>query len=189
MDKKLSEMTLEELWELFPVFLTEHRPYWAEWYAEEITYLKSILPPETEYHHIGSTAVSGIMAKPIIDIIAVADSNDRLKTVADALQKHGYTLMSASANRISLNKGYTENGFAERVFHCHIRLQGDTDEIFFRDHLNAHPDIAKEYERLKLRLWKEYEHDRDAYTAAKRDFVMKYTKLGKSEAGFKSKRT
>ena len=54
------------------------------------------------------------------------------------------------------------------------------NEIFFRDYLNAHPDVAKEYEQLKLRLWKEFEHNRDAYTDAKTDFVNKYTALAMS---------
>lgn len=178
-NKKLSEMTLSELWRLFPIFLTEHKPCWADQYAEEVVELKSILPPDTVCHHIGSTAVSGIMAKPIIDILIVVDSPDRMKQVASLLQNNGYIIMSIAQNRISLNKGYTENGFAERVFHLHIRLQNDTDEIYFRDYLIAHPDIAKDYEQLKLRLWKEYEHDRDAYTQAKTEFVKKYTALAK----------
>lgn len=180
MNKKLSEMTLEELWQLFPIFLTEHKPYWTDWYNEEVEILKQILPPDIEYHHIGSTAINGIMAKPIIDIIVAVNSNDQLKQAADLLEKHKYIIMSSTEKRISLNKGYTENGFAEKVFHLHIRSKNDTDEIYFRDYLNAHPEIAKEYENLKLRLWKEYEHDRDAYTEAKTDFVNKYTALAKS---------
>ncbi|MDE6293605.1 MAG: GrpB family protein [Clostridiales bacterium] len=178
-NKKLSEMTLEELWQLFPIRLTEHKQYWADWYSEEVNCLKSILPQDTEYHHIGSTAVKDIWAKPIIDILIVVNSKGQLKATADTLQQNGYIVMSTSANRISLNKGYTESGFAEKVFHLHIRLKGDTDETFFRDYLNAHPSVAKEYERLKLELWKTYKHDRDAYTDAKAEFVNKYTKLAK----------
>ena len=181
MSKKLSEMTLEELWRLFPIFLTEHNPCWADWYAEEVATLKSILPPDTVYCHIGSTAVSGIMAKPIIDILIVVNSTDRMKQAARLLQSRGYIVMSTAESRISLNKGYTENGFAERVFHLHIRLENDTDEIYFRDYLITHPDIAKEYEQLKLRLWKQYEHDRDGYTGAKTEFVKKYTALAKQK--------
>ena len=56
-----------------------------------------------------------------------------------------------------------------------IRLPGDADEVFFRDHLNLRPDLAAEYEQLKLALWKPYEHDRDGYTAAKGDFVRRVT--------------
>ncbi len=172
-------MTREELWQLFPIFLTEHKPYWTDWYNEEVEILKQILPSDIEYYHIGSTAINGIMAKPIIDIIVAVNSNDQLKHAADLLEKHKYIVMSSTEKRISLNKGYTENGFAEKVFHLHIRSKNDTDEIYFRDYLNAHPGIAKEYEALKLRLWKEHEHDRDAYTEAKTDFVNKYTALAK----------
>ena len=179
MSKKLSEMTLEELWQLFPIILTEHKSYWADWYAEEVSTLKSILPSATEYHHIGSTAVSGIWAKPIIDILIVAKNGDGINALADALQRNGYIVMSSGDTRISLNKGYTENGFAERVFHLHLRYDDDIDEIYFRDYLIAHPEIAKQYEALKIRLWKEYEHDRDGYTEAKTEFVKKYTALAK----------
>ena len=173
-------MTLEELWRLFPVVLTPHNDCWTEWFGEEAEHLKSILPPDTEYHHIGSTAVCGITAKPIIDILVVAESGECIKRNAEILSKNGYIIMSERGNRISLNKGYTENGFAEKVFHLHLRLKGDTDEIYFRDYLNAHPEIAKEYENLKLRLWKKYEHNRDAYTDAKSEFVKKYTDAAKN---------
>ena len=69
MSKKLSEMSLEELWQLFPIFLENHKTYWVDWYNEEVKNLKSILPQAIDFYHIGSTAISGIMAKPIIDII------------------------------------------------------------------------------------------------------------------------
>ena len=181
MSKSLSEMTLEELWALFPIVLTEHNPCWVDWYKEEVALLKSVLPNGIEYHHVGSTAIKGIMAKPIVDILIVVNSIAQMRQAADILEKRNYIVMSTSESRISLNKGYTESGFAERVFHLHIRLKGDTSEIFFRDYLNAHPDVVREYEKLKLRLWKEYEHNRDAYTEAKTDFVGKYTALAMSD--------
>lgn len=177
--KQLYEMTLEELWELFPIFLTEPKAYWADWYDEEITELRKILPNNTNYYHVGSTAIKGIWAKPIIDILIVAKSCGQLKDIADTLQANGYIKMSESENRVSLNKGYTENGFADKVFHLHLRLKNDTDEVYFRDYLNSHPDIAKEYESLKLRLWKQFEHNRDAYTNAKTEFVKKHTEAAK----------
>ncbi len=55
--KKLSEMTKEELWHLFPIFLTEQNPEWAAWYREEVANLKTILPPYVGYYHFGSTAI------------------------------------------------------------------------------------------------------------------------------------
>lgn len=179
MSKKLSEMTLEELWDLFPIFLTEHKQCWADWYCEEIQALKDILPESAEYYHVGSTAVSGIMAKPIIDILIAFNSVEELKSAAKLLENSGYMVMSSSETRISLNKGYTENGFAERVFHLHLRLKGDTDEVYFKDYLNKNPAVAKEYESLKLRLSVKYKRNRDAYTEAKTEFVKKYTEIAK----------
>ena len=60
---------------------------------------------------------------------------------------------------------------------------GDNDELYFRDYLNDHPDVAKEYETLKLRLWKQLEHNRDAYTDAKTDFISKWTAEARKECG------
>lgn len=112
MSKELSEMTIEELWELFPIFLVEH---------------------------------------------------------------NGFTIMHAEMKRISLNKGYTKEDFADKVYRVHLRYVRDNDELYFRDYLNEHPDVAKEYESLKLSLWKKYVHNRDAYTNAKTDFIRHWT--------------
>ena len=87
--------------------------------------------------------------------------------------------MSQSENGMSFNKGYTESGFAKRVFHLHLRYAGDNNELYFRDYLIENSDVAKEYEDLKLNLWKKYEHNRDAYTNAKTEFVKKYTEKAK----------
>lgn len=173
-------MTLEELWQLFPIMLTEHKPYWSEWYREEVEALKTVLPADVKYHHIGSTAINGIWAKPIIDILIVVQDSNKMAQSALLLQNHGYIVMSSSKNRVSLNKGYTVDGFADRVFHLHIRLRNDVDELYFRDYLNANPSVAKEYEKLKIHFWKKYEHNRDAYTDAKTEFVTEYTRLAKN---------
>ena len=177
MRKRLSDMTLEELWQLFPIILEEHKSYWADWFGEEKINLEKILPPNVRISHIGSTAVPNIWAKPIVDILVEIENNiDRIK---DILIGNRYVCMSESANRISFNKGYTENGFAERVFHLHLRYMGDNDEIYFRDYLIENSDIAKEYEKLKLDLWKKFEHNRDEYTNQKTEFVRKYTEIAK----------
>jgi len=95
--------------------------------------------------------------------------------VAKLLEKNGLVRMSTETERISFNIGYTKEGFADKVYHIHLRYTGDNDELFFRDYLNEHPGVAKEYEALKLKLWKKYEHNRDGYTDAKTDFIHKWT--------------
>lgn len=179
MGKALSEMTLEELWELFPIILTGYRDCWADWYAGEAAILRGLLGPGPELNHIGSTAIKGIWAKPIIDVLIEVPDMDSLCAAKEALKAAGYICMSDSGERVDFNKGYTPEGFAERVFHLHLRLAGDHDELYFRDYLNACPEVAKEYEKLKLGIWKQYEHDRDGYTRQKTDFVAEHTARAK----------
>lgn len=173
MSKPLSKMTLEELWTLFPIILTEPDPRWAAWYNEEEALLRSVLPAEyaLRIHHIGSTAIRGVWAKPIVDILVEAAADCELSRADGYLARAGFRCMSAGAERRSYNKGYTEAGFAQKVFHLHLCRAGEQAEVLFRDYLNAHPAAAKEYEALKLSLWKPFEHDRDGYTAAKTAFV------------------
>lgn len=177
--KRLSEMTNEELWQLFPIVLTAHKPYWKDWFREEAAAIQRVLPAGAQIYHIGSTAIEGIWAKPIVDILVETTAYSLAET-ARAIRSVGYRIMAESDKRISLNKGYTEDGFAERVFHVHLQYAGDVPaEVLFRDYLNEHSETAKEYEALKLRLWKRYEHDRDAYTAAKGDFVKRVVELAR----------
>lgn len=173
MSKKLSEMTLEELWQLFPIILMQPDPRWAKWYAEEEALLRSVLPAEftAGIHHIGSTSIPGIWAKPIVDILVEAVPGAVLSRADEAFVRAGYRCMSRSDSRRSYNKGYTEEGFAEKVFHLHLVHAGEQPEILFRDYLRVHPEDAKAYEALKLSLWKPFEHDRDGYTNAKTDLV------------------
>ena len=185
MEKKLSDMSLEELWKLFPIHLTEHQPDWREWYAEEENLLKNRVSDIERISHIGSTAISSICAKPIIDILAEISREHKLSDYKEAIMNSGYICMSETSDRISFNKGYTENGFAERVYHLHLRYIGDNDEVYFRDYLIEHADVALEYERMKLELWKKYEFNRDGYTNSKTDFIQKYTEKAKLEYGDK----
>ena len=183
MNKRLEDMTLEELWQLFPIILTEHKLEWKEIYLEEEALLQKALSGFNivSINHIGSTAVDGIKAKPIIDILVNIAAEEDMAAVSPAVINAGYRLMSRQEGRMSFNKGYTEQGFSERVFHLHLRFEGDCDEIYFRDYLNAHPETAREYEALKISLCEKYRHNRDAYTEAKTEFVKKYTEMAKGQ--------
>lgn len=177
MKKDLSEMTLGELWELFPIYLVPHKESWKAQYEKAAALLTEKMPAGSVYRisHIGSTAVRGIMAKDIVDILLETDRDYSFDDAARSIESLGFIRMSSGKDRVSFNRGYTPDGFAPQVFHLHLRLCGDNDELYFRDWLNDYPDVAAEYEKLKLSLWKKYEHDRDAYTQAKTDFVREYT--------------
>ncbi len=182
MGKKLSEMTLEELWALFPINLTEHNGEWEKQYEEMATFLEEKLSSCNiiRISHIGSTAVNDIRAKPIIDILVEIAPDENITAVDEIITDSGFIKMSESEGRVSFNCGYTENGFAEKVYHLHLHYAGDNDELYFRDYLNGNPEIAKEYEQLKLNLWHQYENNRDGYTKAKTEFVKKHTAVAKN---------
>lgn len=172
MAKKLEEMTLAELWELFPIIVTSHNPAWRVWADEEISLLMQILSAHSPViNHIGSTAIPDIKAKPIIDILVEVADSSSWSEIKETLTRRGYICMAESVDRMSFNKGYTPEGYAARVFHVHIHHIGDNDEIRFRDYLTEHKDLAKEYEALKLSLLPRFIHDRDGYTEAKTGFV------------------
>lgn len=181
--KSMDEMTLEELWELFPILLAAHDPAWKTQFAQEAALLRGALPAESvaRIEHIGSTAVAGIWAKPTVDILVELRPGAARDALVPALSRCGYGCMSQSGARASFQKGYTPQGFAEKVFHLHVRPFGDHDELYFRDYLCAHPEAAKAYEALKLSLWAPFRNDRDGYTAAKADFVREYTARAKRE--------
>ncbi len=185
MGKELSEMSLEELWELFPIFLVAHNDKWNLFYDEIESFLKTTLAgyPIKRMSHIGSTAIAGIWAKDIVDVLIEVSKGSDIHHTAKAIENSGFIRMSAEANRISFHRGYTKDGFAEKVYHLHLRYAGDNDELYFRDYLNDNPRIAKEYEQLKLRLWHQYEHNRDAYTEAKTAFIKKHTANARNQYG------
>ena len=177
----LLKMSLAELWELFPIILSPFNPLWKEWFEEEKSFLQQRLPSDKvlRISHIGSTAIGEIWAKPIIDILVEVEHTASLLQIKEILLQVGYLCMNESPTRLSFNKGYTLRGFANKVFHLHLRYWGDNDELYFRDYLQDHLLVARQYEALKISLWKPYEHDRDAYTAHKTDFITKYTQIAK----------
>lgn len=170
--RNIKDMTLAELWELFPIILTSHNPDWSEWANEEILELSELLKAHGPViNHIGSTAIPNIQAKPIIDILVELNPDADRSRIKEIMEAAGYICMSVSDSRMSFNKGYTPAGYADKVFHIHFHRTGDNDEIRFRDYLTAHPEVAKEYELLKLSLLPKYKNDRDGYTEAKSEFV------------------
>ena len=176
--KELSEMSLEELWELFPVVLVEHDGQkWSAAYAGIEAILRKALEgfPVGRIAHVGSTAIGRIRSKDIVDVLVEIPAGADMEEAARAIERNGFLRMSSGEGRISFNRGYTKDGFADKVFHVHLRRSGDNGELYFRDWLNDHPALAREYEALKLDLQKKFEHDRDAYTAGKTPFVRKWT--------------
>jgi len=183
--KSLNNMSIEELWELFPIVLKEHNPQYKEWYEIEKQQISSKINNDdiVRINHIGSSAVKGLISKPTVDILLEVKKDCDLPRLIDDLSTLGWGVMKKEDEpiKLTLNKGYTPDGFAEKVYHLHLRYYDDWDELYFRDYLIEHNDVASEYGNLKLNLHSSFEHDRDRYTDEKSDFVKKFTVIAKHE--------
>lgn len=186
MCKQLNQMSNQELWQLFPIVLTDHQPDWKARYLMEKTVIEKAVGRENivKISHIGSTSVPGLIAKPTIDILLEVPKDADLDALVVHLGEEGYFFDAQPQNpapHMMFLKGYTPRGFEGQTFHLHVRYPGDYDELYFRDYLVSHPDAAAEYGRLKQELARQYRHDRDGYTDAKGEFVRKVTALAREE--------
>lgn len=180
--KDLHKMTPGELGELFPIVIQEYSEKWNDLYELE---KKSILNSFNSWEivkidHIGSTAIPGLKAKPIIDILFQISERVEMQRFEDNFNTLGYELTKQPDNpppHMTFVKGYTPDGFQGQAYHVHIRYEGDWDEIRFRDYLIMHKEISMEYEKLKLELAEKFRYDRDAYTNSKSEFIEKINKL------------
>lgn len=184
MAKELSDMTLEELWELFPIILKEYNTEYPKWYETEKEKLAGNFDNGTimRISHIGSTAVPGIISKPIIDILMEISHTSNISQVTDQLKSMQWVLMNSQDKPVfkqTYNKGYTKYGFEEKVYHLHVRYADDWSELYFRDYLIEHSEAAREYAGLKMKLKESFKHNRDAYTDAKTEFVSKYSEIAR----------
>ncbi len=166
---------------LFPIDVTEHQDIWKKWYIEESEIIQLLLKDKEicRISHVGSTSINNIKSKPIIDILIEIPFVYKFIDIGCVLLNNGYRKMYELPTRLILNKGYTSEGYEEKVFHVHIVYKGDNDILYYRDYLNEHPEVAREYEKIKIELSKKYHYNHDAYTEAKGSFVSKYTKIAK----------
>ncbi len=160
------------------VELVAYDPDWPRQFAAESRRLRTVLDPALVIgiEHFGSTAVPGLIAKPIIDILIAVHSLERAKSDAVApIRSLGYAYWedNPKADRMFFVKGMPPYG-ARRTHHVHI-TEPDGEmwqrRLAFRDYLRAHPDEAERYAALKRDLAKRYAADREEYTVAKTDYV------------------
>lgn len=158
--------------------LTAYDSKWPELAKIEIQKLHETLSTKNilDIQHVGSTAIPGLMAKPIIDIQIAVDSLAVIKEIAiHQLKKLNYVFWDENPDptRLFFVKGMPPFG-KKREYHVHIVESSSKhwiDKIKFRDYLIAHPQIARDYEQLKVQLSKQYSYDREGYTQSKTQFI------------------
>lgn len=188
MNKQLEEMSLKDLGQLFPIKIVEHDPSWAGEYGREKMEVEAVVGRKNivRISHIGSTRVPGLVSKPTIDILLEITGEKAAEKLVEQMRSIGYLFTPQPDNpppRMMFMKGYTLRGYEGQAFHLHARYAGDWDELYFRDYLLSRPDVAREYGELKLRLKAAHENDREAYTAAKTDFIKNATAAARALFG------
>lgn len=174
--KSLNEMSFEELGRLFPIIISDYNPDWPFLYAaeKELIILATGAESTAAIDHIGSTAVKGLKAKPTIDILLQIKNETDLTKLKTAITGIGYEFSYQKNNpppHMTFMKGYTLDGFKGQSYHLHVRYKGEWDELIFRDYLRRDAAAREQYERLKLKLQKKFEFDREGYTQAKGGFI------------------
>lgn len=181
LDQEIDE---ERRTRIYPVILSEYNPAWPKWYAEEKANLERLIGTKdiARISHYGSTSVPGLIAKPTVDILLEINKDTDINKLITALPSPEYICLNEAAltlptppPHLMFLKGYLPDGFAEKVYHIHVRNIGDWNELYFRDYLIDHPETAAEYAALKVKLHKDFEYDRDGYTDAKSAFVRAVT--------------
>ncbi|QTD43485.1 GrpB family protein [Sporosarcina sp. Te-1] len=150
------------------VEVTPYSNAWPSKFQEEATELNKVFGSELiEIHHIGSTSVFGLSAKPIIDIMPVVKEITRIDSFNEAMRELGYE--ARGENGIA-GRRYFQKGRNDRTHHVHVYEEGSPEigrHLAFRDYLRAHPAIAKKYGDVKEELAKRYPSDIAAYIEGK----------------------
>jgi len=156
-----------------PIEVVPYRPDWPALFQAERDVLVAALAPwlVAPIEHIGSTAVPGLAAKPLIDIMAPVATLDGSAAAIDAARAVGYHFHPYMPETMHW---FCKPSPAHRTHHLHLVPLGSprwVRTLAFRDSLRSNPSLAAEYEALKFELAERYRDDREAYTQAKSGFV------------------
>lgn len=175
------------------VAIEAYDPEWPRRFAKEAAALRAVLDRslglragrDYRVHHVGSTAVPGLAAKPVIDIVIAVENRTVWPELVDPVQTLGYVYWAdnPASDRLFFVKGMPPYG-TRRTHHVHVRPPEQVQRLLqFRDYLRAHPVEARRYERLKRHLARAHPIDRDAYTEAKTAMIEQMLRRAGFRAG------
>ncbi len=157
------------------IALTDYDPDWPALFDAEATRVRTALGDSvTAIEHFGSTAVPGLSAKPVIDLlVGVRSAAEAQERAVPALEALGYAFWYGNPNpdHLFFVKGLPPNG--PRTHHVHIAEPWASDDprLVFRDILRADPEEARRYAKLKRDLAARFPGDREAYTNGKTEYI------------------
>jgi len=157
------------------IALSAYDSEWPRRFDDERRLLEPVLAPWLEggIHHVGSTAIPGVSAKPIIDMIAGVRDLEEARAAFGPLARLSY---HHAPHRPDEAHWFGKPSLSDRTHHLHLTLPGSAlwrERLAFRDALRADAALANEYEALKLQLAKEHPDDIVAYTHGKTAFIVR----------------
>ena len=159
--------------------VVEYDPGWIAAFEKEAAILNTVFGQRVvEVHHIGSTSVPDLAAKPIIDILIVLDHTDDINSFDRAMEDAGYRVrgecLDAPVPGTPGRFYFTKETNGVRSHHVHVYAKDHweiSDKLAFRDYLRAHPTTAAAYGELKQRIAVQHRFDNLGYMHAKDGFV------------------
>ncbi len=165
------------------VELEEYNPKWADDYKKEEKLLKEVLGDEIiEIHHIGSTSIPGLKAKPVIDILIVIKSLNDIDKIEEILKNYDYE--NRGQQGVSDRYFFAKGSEDARTHYIHfVEPNSNTyyNQVYFKKYLIEHPEYIKKYCDLKQELASKYANERPKYTQGKNEFITNVIKLAKEE--------
>lgn len=179
--QRIEELIREE------ISIVPYDPEWPSLFEKEATFLRDKLPKTIvkRIEHFGSTAVPGLSAKPIIDILVEVSSLDEAKKqIVPIMESEGYEYFwrPTIGNQPPYYAWFIKrNSDGKRTHHIHM-VEADSelwDRLYFRDYLREFSNEAKRYDELKKSLSEKFPNDRVEYTEKKTEFIVSITKKAK----------
>lgn len=157
------------------IYVVQYNPEWPIAFRKEADAIKNILRGQVNYiHHIGSTSVPGLMAKPIIDIMLDVVDLDFLDSQSTAFEALGYEVKGELGIP---GRRYFRKGGDNRTHQIHAFKTGDENlirHLAFKEYLIAHPEVAKAYGHLKYQIAQTCNHDIEKYSDEKDPFIKEH---------------
>jgi GrpB-like predicted nucleotidyltransferase (UPF0157 family) len=155
------------------VEVVPYDPNWTHAFQAEADEIRRILGPGVvAIHHIGSTSIPNLCAKPIVDLLVVVHDIEKMDAFNEEMSRLGY--LPKGENGIPGRRYFIKGDEIHRTHHIHIFQTGHPDterHLNFRDYLIAHPEDAQAYGRLKQDLARRFPTDIDSYVAGKDEFI------------------
>jgi GrpB-like predicted nucleotidyltransferase (UPF0157 family) len=169
-----------------PVVIVDYNPIWVELFLKEKEKLVTAIGPFcASIEHIGSTAVPGLAAKPVIDILIGVHHLQDAPLFIPPLVELGYEYIPEHERELPERRYLHKIVGGLHTYHLHIvepATRFYTVQLSFRDYLRSHAETAREYAELKKLLAARFTHDRSAYTEAKSGFIQEVLNKSMKEA-------